>query len=49
MSETEKSETKVEEKKKEELVDTVMRVLKQNHNYKFLLGVMIGWILAMYI
>lgn len=29
----------------EELFDTVMRVLKKNHNWKFFLGIIVAWLI----
>jgi len=47
MSETEKPESaKVQN---EELVDMVISALKRNHNWKFLVGTALGWILAIYV
>jgi hypothetical protein len=49
MNET-KEEVKPEEpKKKEELIDTAMRVIKKDHNWKFLAGMIIWFILSTYV
>lgn len=34
---------------KEQLIDTVMRVMKSNHNWKLMAGVVIGWLICAYI
>jgi hypothetical protein len=47
MSEEAKTETVAP--KKEELIDTVMRVMKDKYNWKLFVGFALGWLVAMYI